>query len=118
MGCSPQEALIVTEHVYCCKNEYRNSRSQTQILPLQEGGLSFTSKGQSRNGSHKAASQGKLNLESEGEALQPYQAYEKLLREWVPFLKGEINSCVDFLMLKDGGSQLLPQGSTMSIAGS
>ena len=56
-------------------------------------------------------------MDGEGEALQPYQAYEKLLREWVPFLKAEINTCVDFLMLKDGGSQMVPQGTTMSFAG-
>ena len=84
---------------------------------LQEGGLSFTDKRQARHSSKKAVSQSKLNTQSGEEALQPYQAYEKLLREWVPFLKAEINTCVDFLMLKDGTSHMMPQGSTMSLAG-
>ena len=66
---------------------------------------------------YKPGSQGKLAVDNEEEAMQPHQAYEKLLREWVPFLKDEINTCVDFLMLKDESGQPLPQSSTMSLGG-
>lgn len=59
-----------------------------------------------------------IHAGQEVHALQPHEAYEKLLRDWVPFLKGEINTCVDFLMLKDDTMPSnAPQSSVLSLAG-
>lgn len=54
----------------------------------------------------------------EASALQPHEAYEKLLSEWVPFLNDEIKTCVDFLMLReDPLPSNAPQSSVLSLAG-
>ena len=66
----------------------------------------------------KAASEHRLKSGQEEDALQPHQAYEKLLRDWVPFLRDELNTCVNFLMLREeASSSALPQGSVMSLTG-
>lgn len=74
-------------------------------LSVQEDGRSQPSFSSllSRSWHHRSA------VEYEEDALQPCEAYERLLREWVPFLKKEINRCTDFLMLREKGLLSSPQ---------
>lgn len=46
---------------------------------------------------------------------QPYEGYAQLLRHWIPLLFDELDSCADFLMLKEDGAPASSQDSQGSL---
>lgn len=86
------------------------ARAQSFIRALQED-----TKASQSYSAHQATLVEALNLDKNegapstslplpGNGLQPYQAYSQLLRHWIPLLFEELDSCAEFLMLKDEGS--------------